>query len=71
MSASTYSFSSDSTKLGEIPARKWTVPWDHGEMERLNAEAAATAAANAQVPPAEQGEKKKGLLGRFLRRGSG
>lgn len=36
-----YSFASDSTKLGEIPMRKWTVPFDYMEMERLNQAALA------------------------------
>lgn len=71
---SLYSFSSDSTKLGEIPMRKWTVPFDYEAMERANAEAAARGnlPANAvQVPPGAEGGKRRGLLGRFLRRGSG
>ncbi|KAL5116834.1 hypothetical protein ACEQ8H_005315 [Pleosporales sp. CAS-2024a] len=38
-----YTFASDSTKMGEIPQRNWTMPWDYEEAERLNNEAAATA----------------------------
>ncbi|KAL1623985.1 hypothetical protein SLS56_008037 [Neofusicoccum ribis] len=74
---STYSFASDSTKLGEIPPRKWTVPFDYAAMERANAEAAARgnlpAGCGALGPAAAAGggEKRKGgLLMRFLRRGS-
>ena len=64
---STYTFASDSTKLGEIPQRNWTVPWDYDEAARLNAEAAIVG-----VPVvAGVGEKarKRGLFG-FLRKGA-
>ncbi|KAH7036374.1 hypothetical protein B0J12DRAFT_607254 [Macrophomina phaseolina] len=71
---SLYSFSSDSTKLGEIPMRKWAVPFDYAAMERANAEAAARGnlpANGLQVPPgAVEGGRRRGLLGRILRRGS-
>ena len=52
---STYTFLSDSTKLGEIPQRNWTLPFDYEEAARLNAEAAvkghpvATAAAEQKT----------------------
>ncbi|KAF4537019.1 uncharacterized protein LTHEOB_11728 [Lasiodiplodia theobromae] len=69
---STYSFSSDSTKLGEIPMRKWTVPWDYAAMERANAEAAALRgnlpAMEVGQIPGDGGRRRGGLL-RFLRRG--
>jgi hypothetical protein len=64
---STYTFASDSTKLGEIPQRNWAVPWNAAEAERLNAEAAIIGHPN--VPVADIKTKKKGLFG-FLRRGS-
>ncbi|KAF2827656.1 hypothetical protein CC86DRAFT_214515 [Ophiobolus disseminans] len=64
---SSYTFASDSTKLGEIPQRNWTTPWDYEEAERLNNEAAGP------VPVVVEGRdkdgKKKGLLRRW-RRGS-
>ena len=62
---STYTFASDSTKLGEIPQRNWTVPWDYDEAERLNAEAAVV---GLPVMAAGEKAKKRGLFG-FLRRG--
>lgn len=66
---SSYTFASDSTKLGEIPQRHWTKPWDYEEAERLNAEAAlkphpVVAASEEKVT------KKKGLFRKMLRRGS-
>ncbi|PSN62594.1 hypothetical protein BS50DRAFT_649708 [Corynespora cassiicola Philippines] len=70
---STYTFASDSTKLGEIPQRKWTTPWDQDEAQRLNVEAMANAAhAAAAAANARSGDKarqKKGVF-KFLRRGS-
>lgn len=66
---STYTFASDSTKLGEIPQARWNVPWDYEEAERLNAQAVE----NGYVASGgEAGGKarKKGLFG-FLRRGPG
>ncbi|KAH4190874.1 hypothetical protein HBI25_099180 [Parastagonospora nodorum] len=39
MTPSAYTFASDSTKLGEIPQRSWTTPWDYEEADRLNHEA--------------------------------
>ncbi|CAO2656181.1 Nn.00g049840.m01.CDS01 [Neocucurbitaria sp. VM-36] len=65
---SSYTFASDSTKLGEIPQRNWTQPWDYEEAERLNAEAAVIGHASAAVV-GDKVSKKKGLFG-FLRRGS-
>ncbi|KAF1936000.1 hypothetical protein EJ02DRAFT_414763 [Clathrospora elynae] len=70
---SSYTFASDSTKLGEIPQRHWTRPYDYGEAERLNAEAAVNGYPNAPVAAeekTEKTEKKKRRFG-FLRRGSG
>ena len=62
---SAYSFASDSTKLGEIPMRKWTTPYDFEAMDRLNAEALA----NGWVPgmPEAPKEKPKRRLFGFLR----
>ncbi|KAL1632996.1 hypothetical protein SLS58_011253 [Diplodia intermedia] len=74
-SPSTYSFSSDSTKLGEIPMRKWTVPWDYAAMERANVEAAAMGRgglpAVGGMPVVDGGgsTRRRGGLLRFLRRG--
>lgn len=63
---SSYTFASDSTKLGEIPQRYWTQPWDYEEAEHLNAQAAAMTHA---ALPSSNGKttKKKGLFG-FLKR---
>lgn len=33
-----YTFASDSTKLGEIPMRRWNVPYDYETMARRNEE---------------------------------
>jgi hypothetical protein len=65
---STYTFASDSTKLGEIPQRNWATPWDYEEAERLNAEAAMVGYPAAPIVVDEKG-KKKGIF-KFLRRGS-
>ncbi|KAF2260978.1 hypothetical protein CC78DRAFT_619790 [Lojkania enalia] len=63
---STYTFASDSTKLGEIPQHKWTIPWDYSEAQRLNAEALV----NGYPLPVESKPKtKKGFLTKLLRRG--
>lgn len=59
---SAYSWASDSTKLGEIPMRKWTFPSDYESMETINAEAAASGAIECR------GKSKWKLFG-FLRRG--
>ncbi|KAF2466802.1 uncharacterized protein BDR25DRAFT_268291 [Lindgomyces ingoldianus] len=64
---STYTFASDSTKLGEIPQRNWTTPWDYEEADRLNADVLV----NGYPQPAGESKPKvkKGLFG-FLRRGT-
>jgi hypothetical protein len=67
MTPSSYTFASDSTKLGEIPQRNWANPWDYEEAERLNRVAAAAPVAGPVVE--EKVKVKKGL--RFWRRGSG
>lgn len=68
---SSYTFASDSTKLGEIPQRSWTTPWDYEEAERLNAEAAATGYPAAPVVTVdEKVGKKKGIF-KWMRKGSG
>lgn len=69
---SSYTFASDSTKLGEIPETRWAKPWDYERAEMLNNMAAA--AAKVRVPSPAQEERKrdkerdrKGL--RFWKRG--
>ncbi|ORY15823.1 hypothetical protein BCR34DRAFT_584767 [Clohesyomyces aquaticus] len=64
---STYTFASDSTKLGEIPQRNWTTPWNYEEAERWNAEALIYTPA----PVVESRPKAKKGLFNFLRRGTG
>ncbi|KAF2814817.1 uncharacterized protein BDZ99DRAFT_494712 [Mytilinidion resinicola] len=67
---SAYSFASDSTKLGEIPMRNWTVPFDYEVSGRLNEEALAR---GWPVEPREEKERerpRRRLFG-FLRRGGG
>ena len=63
---SSYTFASDSTKMGEIPQRNWYKPFDYEEAERLNAEAAINGYPNAPTG-AEKTEKKKKRFG-FMRR---
>ncbi|KAF1929078.1 uncharacterized protein M421DRAFT_420304 [Didymella exigua CBS 183.55] len=74
MTLSSYTFASDSTKLGEIPETRWAKPWDYERAEMLNNMAAA--AAKVRVPSPAQEEKgksrdkereKKGL--KFWKRG--
>lgn len=55
---SSYTFASDSTKLGEIPEIKWSKPWDYERAEMLNNMAAA--AAKVRVPSPVVEEKGKG-----------
>lgn len=66
---SSYTFASDSTKLGEIPQRNWTTPWDYDEAERLNAEAATTGYPGS--PVVVEDKKKKGLFRWMKRSGAG
>ncbi|KAH7138127.1 hypothetical protein B0J11DRAFT_7745 [Dendryphion nanum] len=72
MTPSMYTFASDSTKLGEIPQRNWTKPWDYEEAERLNKEIAANLQRPATSDDAGKGKLTKGKKGifKFLRRGS-
>lgn len=65
-----YSFATDSTKLGEIPMRKWAVPFDQAQADRLNAEALANGW-RPQFPPAtmEQQQKGRSKLMRLFGRG--
>jgi hypothetical protein len=56
---SSYTFASDSTRLGEIPQRRWNKPFDYEEAERLNAEAALTGYPNAPTADAKDAKKKK------------
>lgn len=63
---SSYTFASDSTKLGEIPQRNWTRPWDYEEAARLNDKAAV---AGPVVPVVEaKTSKKKSLFMKIMRR---
>lgn len=55
---SSYTFASDSTKLGEIPETRWAKPWDYERAEMLNNLAAAAAKVRVPSPAAE--EKGKG-----------
>ncbi|KAJ8111131.1 hypothetical protein OPT61_g6198 [Boeremia exigua] len=55
---SSYTFASDSTKLGEIPETRWAKPWDYERAEMLNNMAAAAAKVRVPSPAAE--EKGKG-----------
>ncbi|PVI06905.1 hypothetical protein DM02DRAFT_667051 [Periconia macrospinosa] len=68
LTPSSYTFASDSTKLGEIPQRNWTTPWDYELAERLNA--AAKEAGYYPGAPVQSGkqQKKKGSLFGFRRR---
>jgi hypothetical protein len=65
-----YTFASDSTKLGEIPQRNWTMPWDYEEAERLNSEAVTTKYAAEPVVVDEKVGRKKGIF-KWMRKGSG
>jgi hypothetical protein len=67
---SSYTFASDSTKLGEIPQRNWTTPWDYEEAERLNAEATVTGYPAVPVVVDEKVGRKKGIF-KWMRKGSG
>ncbi|CAA9965888.1 hypothetical protein PTMSG1_09247 [Pyrenophora teres f. maculata] len=64
---SSYTFASDSTKMGEIPQRNWHEPFDYEEAERLNAEAAINGYPNAPTGAENKTEKKKKRFG-FMRR---
>ncbi|KAF1810582.1 hypothetical protein P152DRAFT_89667 [Eremomyces bilateralis CBS 781.70] len=67
LTPSYYSFASNSTKLGEIPMRNWTVPFDEAEARRLN-EAAMDMPYPWHSPPVEQKERPKGRF-RFWKKG--
>ncbi|KAH7394073.1 hypothetical protein DE146DRAFT_616474 [Phaeosphaeria sp. MPI-PUGE-AT-0046c] len=67
---SSYTFASDSTKLGEIPQRHWTTPWDYAEADRLNNEAAATFQSIAPVIVDEKVGRKKGIF-KWMKKGNG
>ncbi|KAF3047593.1 hypothetical protein E8E12_010665 [Didymella heteroderae] len=71
---SSYTFASDSTKLGEIPETRWAKPWDYERAEMLNNMAAAAAKVRVPSPAQEETGKvrdkerdRKGL--RFWKRG--
>ena len=60
---SSYTFASDSTKMGEIPEGRWAKPWDYEQAEMLNNMAAAAAKVHvrAPTPVADDKKGKKGL----------
>ncbi|KAL5380792.1 hypothetical protein DPSP01_007593 [Paraphaeosphaeria sporulosa] len=62
---STYTFASDSTKLGEIPQRNWTVPFNYEEAERLNAEAVVKGHPVTRAPADQKAKTRKGLRSLF------
>lgn len=63
---SMYTFASDSTKLGEIPMRNWTRPFDFEEMQRKNMAAAADQSQH-NIRQVETQKKKRGFFGLFRR----
>lgn len=60
-----YSIASDSTKLGEIPMHKWTVPYDFDKMSILNDEAARNGWPVNQPDGQVKREKKFGIFRLF------
>ncbi|KAJ4348247.1 uncharacterized protein N0V89_009619 [Didymosphaeria variabile] len=62
---STYTFASDSTKLGEIPQRNWTVPFNYEEAERLNSEAALKGHPIVKASADQKTKTRKGLRSLF------
>jgi hypothetical protein len=62
---STYTFASDSTKLGEIPQRNWTVPFNYEQAERLNAEAAVKGHPVTTASADQKTKTRKGLRSLF------
>lgn len=65
-----YSFTSDSTKLGEIPLHKWSEPFDFDAMERRNKEAALC----GRLPPPpvpEPTSRRRGFWSLFKKGSSG
>ncbi|KAF2444097.1 hypothetical protein P171DRAFT_473281 [Karstenula rhodostoma CBS 690.94] len=62
---SNYTFASDSTKLGEIPQRNWTVPFNYEEAEQLNAEAAVKGHPVTKAPADQKTKTRKGLRSLF------
>ncbi|KAL5422259.1 hypothetical protein PMIN04_004885 [Paraphaeosphaeria minitans] len=65
LTTSTYTFASDSTKLGEIPQRNWTVPFNPEEAERLNAEAAVKGHPVVKASDDQKAKTRKGLRSLF------
>jgi hypothetical protein len=63
---STYTFTSDSTKVGEIPMFKWTTPYDYDDMMKKNAEAALRPVTSHNTVNQKQ---KKGIFRMFRRSG--
>jgi hypothetical protein len=66
---SMYTFTSDSTKLGEIPPPKWNVPFDYDEMGRRNKEAAMRMSQQKLQQNATQ-RKKRGFFAFFKKSGN-
>lgn len=61
-----YTYASESTKLGEIPMHRWTIPFDFEEAERMNAE--AETASWVAMQQAAKAKKRPGLLKRLFKR---
>jgi hypothetical protein len=56
-----HTFASASTRLGEIPEIKWSIPYDYDVMSRLNGEHGG----RPWPPPAEPAKPKRGLFSLF------
>jgi hypothetical protein len=67
MTPSSYTFTTTSTQLGEIPQRNWTRSFDYEEAARLNKEAEASGYPSVQVHGEKKEKEKKKRFG-FLRR---
>lgn len=63
-----YSIATDSTKLGEIPLHKWTVPYDFEAMERLNEEAEKYGWPYPEQDEVEETRRRFGFLKIFKKR---
>lgn len=66
---SMYTFASDSTKLGEIPMRKWNNPFDYDEMGRRNKEA-AMGMSQQHLQQTTTLRKKRGFFAFFKKTGN-
>jgi hypothetical protein len=61
LTPSMHTFATASTRLGEIPELKWSIPYDHDAMTRLNKEHGG----RPWPPPAEPMKPKRGFLSLF------